>query len=241
MDATPEMIRTPREPVRPEAVSPALFAHFVVRTSNFEAMRAWLQTVLNARIVHDNGTLCFMTYDDEHHRLALVNVPGLQKPAADNWGLNHVAYSYRTMRDLLSTYVRLRDEGISAVPADQPRADEVSISISTRIGPGSSCRSRCVSRPRTQLPHISTVTRSATIRSACCSIQGTGQGVRGRCAGGGADASPRRQGGRQSCGASLTLAWRAIPHDRLSAPLLTFMFLTAVIGEQAELGHVPGG
>ena len=106
------MIRTPREPVKPEAVSPALFAHFVVRTSNFDAMRTWYRTVLNARIVHDNGTLCFMTYDDEHHRLALVNVPGLEKPAADTWGLNHIAYSYRTMRDLLSTYVRLRAEGI---------------------------------------------------------------------------------------------------------------------------------
>jgi catechol 2,3-dioxygenase-like lactoylglutathione lyase family enzyme len=106
------MTRTPREPVKPDAVSPALFAHFVVRTSNFEAMRAWYKTVLNARIVHDNGTLCFMTYDDEHHRLALVNVPGLQKPAADSWGLNHIAYSYRTMRDFLSTYIRLRDQGI---------------------------------------------------------------------------------------------------------------------------------
>lgn len=112
MDATPDMTRMPRAPVTGEAVSPALFAHFVLRTSNFEAMRRWYQTVLNARIVHDNGTLCFMTYDDEHHRVALVDVAGLQKPAADNWGLNHVAYSYRTMRDLLSTYVRLRDQGI---------------------------------------------------------------------------------------------------------------------------------
>jgi len=112
MDATPDMARMPREPVTGEAVSPALFAHFVLRTSNFDAMRSWYKTVLNARIVHDNGTLCFMTYDDEHHRLALVNVAGLQKPAADSWGLNHVAYSYRTMRDLLSTYVRLRDQGI---------------------------------------------------------------------------------------------------------------------------------
>lgn len=110
MDATPGTIR--RDPVKPDPVSPALFAHFVVRTSNFAAMRAWYQTVLNARIVLDNGTLCFMSYDDEHHRLALVNVPGLQKPAADSWGLNHVAYSYNTMRDLLSTYVRLRDAGI---------------------------------------------------------------------------------------------------------------------------------
>jgi catechol 2,3-dioxygenase-like lactoylglutathione lyase family enzyme len=106
------MTRTPREPVKPDAVSPALFAHFVVRTSNFEAMRAWYKTVLNARIVHDNGTLCFMTYDDEHHRIALINVPGLQKPAADSWGLNHIAYSYRTMRDFLSTYIWLRDQGI---------------------------------------------------------------------------------------------------------------------------------
>ena len=96
----------------PKRFPPALFAHFVVRTSNFAAMRAWYQTVLTARIVHDDGRLCFMTYDDEHHRLALVNVPGLQKPAADSWGLNHLAYSYNSLRDLLSTYVRLRDQGI---------------------------------------------------------------------------------------------------------------------------------
>jgi len=112
MDATPDMTRRPRDPVRPEAIAPALFAHFVVRTSNFDAMRHWYQTVLNAHVVHDDGRLCFMTYDDEHHRLALVNVPGLQKPAADSWGLNHLAYSYNSLRDLLSTYVRLRDQGI---------------------------------------------------------------------------------------------------------------------------------
>ena len=80
MDATPEMRRTPREPVKPDTVSPALFAHFVLRTSNFEAMRTWYKTVLNARVVHDNGTLCFMTYDDEHHRLALIHVPGKMAP-----------------------------------------------------------------------------------------------------------------------------------------------------------------
>jgi catechol 2,3-dioxygenase-like lactoylglutathione lyase family enzyme len=112
MDATPSMTRRPRESVTAEAISPALFAHFVVRTSNYAAMRAWYLTVLNARVVHDDGRLCFMTYDDEHHRLALVNIPGLSKPAADSWGLNHLAYSYNSLRDLLSTYVRLRDQGI---------------------------------------------------------------------------------------------------------------------------------
>jgi catechol-2,3-dioxygenase len=112
MDATPDMTRRAREPVTPKTISPALFAHFVVRSSNYAAMRAWYLTVLNARVVHDDGRLCFMTYDDEHHRLALVNVPGLSKPAADTWGLSHLAYSYNSLRDLLSTYVRLRDQGI---------------------------------------------------------------------------------------------------------------------------------
>jgi catechol-2,3-dioxygenase len=75
-------------------------------------MRAWYQTLLNARIVFDNGHLCFLTYDDEHHRLALINVPGLQAPDARAWGLAHVAYGYRTLRDLLSTYRRLKNDGI---------------------------------------------------------------------------------------------------------------------------------
>lgn len=106
---------SPRKPIEAEAVSPDAFAHFVVRTANFAGMRHWYQTVLNARIVHDNGRICFLTYDDEHHRLAIVNVPELRAPDAGSWGVAHVAYSFRTLRQLLSTYVRLRDQGILPV------------------------------------------------------------------------------------------------------------------------------
>ncbi len=104
-----------RRHIEPEAIVPDGFAHFVLRTSNLEGMRSWYRTVLNAEVVHDNGKLCFLTYDDEHHRLALMNVPGLHAPDADSWGLAHVAYSYKTLRQLLSTYVRLRHEGILPV------------------------------------------------------------------------------------------------------------------------------
>lgn len=112
-DATTVLER--RRPVEPEALVPDGFAHFVMRTSNFDAMRRWYQTVLNAEVVHDDGKLCFLTYDEEHHRLALVNVAGLHAPDAGSWGLAHVAYSYRTLRQLLATYVRLRNEGILPV------------------------------------------------------------------------------------------------------------------------------
>lgn len=104
-----------RRVVGTTAISPDIFAHFVLRTSNLPAMRAWYQTVLNARIVHDNGTICFLTYDEEHHRVALINVAGLHAPDAETWGLAHVAYSYRTLGELLSTYVRLRNQGVVPV------------------------------------------------------------------------------------------------------------------------------
>lgn len=101
-----------RRSIEPEAVRPDIFAHFVLRTSSFDAMREWYRTLLNARIVFDNGKLCFLTYDDEHHRLALINVPGLHAADAKSWGLSHVAYGYRTLPQLLSTYRRLKNEGI---------------------------------------------------------------------------------------------------------------------------------
>ena len=63
--------------------------------------------VLAARVVFENDYICFLTYDDEHHRLAIVNVPGLHAADAESWGLAHLAYSYKTLRQLLSTYRRL--------------------------------------------------------------------------------------------------------------------------------------
>ena len=101
-----------RPAVEPAAVSPDIFAHFVLRTANLGPMRAWWQSVLNARIAHDDGRICFLTYDDEHHRLALISMPELKAPEAHGWGLAHVAYGYRTLRQLLSTYRRLKQAGI---------------------------------------------------------------------------------------------------------------------------------
>ena len=102
----------PVRQVRREPVSPAIFAHFVLRTSNPTAMREWYRTVLNADVVFDDGRICFLTYDEEHHRLALIAVPGLHAPGEQAWGLAHVAYAYASLGDLLSTYRRLKEAGI---------------------------------------------------------------------------------------------------------------------------------
>ncbi|MDG1907351.1 MAG: hypothetical protein P8I81_00630, partial [Pseudomonadales bacterium] len=60
---------------REQAIPPAKLAHFVLRTPNFDAMSSWYQCVLAAKPVFENGFLCFMTYDNEHHRVALINMP----------------------------------------------------------------------------------------------------------------------------------------------------------------------
>jgi catechol-2,3-dioxygenase len=93
-------------------IPPIKLAHLVRRTSRFEAMLAWYQTVLGAEVVHSDRVLAFLTYDDEHHRIAIVSIPGLpdQEPAAA--GTDHVAFTHADLGDLLQTYARLKQEGI---------------------------------------------------------------------------------------------------------------------------------
>ncbi|HEY6983542.1 VOC family protein, partial [Reyranella sp.] len=104
-----------RRPLDSKPVSPSLFAHFVLRTANREPLKKWYQTVLNARLVFENEYIAFITYDDEHHRVAFVQVPGLKKAPDDSWGLAHVAYTLADLGQLLSTYRRLKGEGILPV------------------------------------------------------------------------------------------------------------------------------
>jgi catechol-2,3-dioxygenase len=93
-------------------IAPVKLAHVVRRTSRFEEMLRWYQLFLAARVVHSDGTLAFLTYDDEHHRIAIAAIPGLpdQPPLAA--GTDHVAFTHADLGDLLHTYMRLKREGI---------------------------------------------------------------------------------------------------------------------------------
>lgn len=96
-------------------VAPVSMAHIVYKTPRFVEMRDWWSLVLEAEASMDNGQLAFLTYDDEHHRVAIIAVPAL----FPNWkftrGVDHVAYTYGSLADLLHTYARLREYGIEPI------------------------------------------------------------------------------------------------------------------------------
>jgi catechol 2,3-dioxygenase-like lactoylglutathione lyase family enzyme len=100
---------------RTRRVVPAKFAHAVLATKQFKEMVDWYTTVLEAEVVHSNSMLAFMTYDDEHHRIAIAAVPGLADKPRHSVGLDHLAYTYANLGDLVFTYERLRDAGIKPV------------------------------------------------------------------------------------------------------------------------------
>ncbi|MDB5107972.1 MAG: biphenyl 2,3-dioxygenase [Candidatus Binatus sp.] len=98
-------------------VAPAKFAHAVLRTKQLQAMTDWYVTVLSAEVVNSNDFLAFLTYDDEHHRIAIAAIPGLVDRPDHSVGLDHLAYAYTNIGDLVFTYERLKNAGITPAVA----------------------------------------------------------------------------------------------------------------------------
>ena len=93
-------------------IAPVKFAHIVFRTGQKDAMVEWYRTVLEAEIALANPLLTFLTFDEEHHRIAIVGMPGLAPVVERTAGLDHFAFTYGSLDDLLSTFKRLRNAGI---------------------------------------------------------------------------------------------------------------------------------
>lgn len=96
-------------------VSPVKLAHFVLRTSRFKELLDWYSLVLNATPAFASDSIAFLAYDDEHHRVAFINIPDLGEQPNGICGLHHVAFTYASLKDLLRNYVRLKELGIEPV------------------------------------------------------------------------------------------------------------------------------
>lgn len=69
--------------------SPAKLAHVVLRTQpeKFALMKDFYKRFLGGHASHENDFLSFITYDQEHHRIAIAALPNIRPRDAKTCGL----------------------------------------------------------------------------------------------------------------------------------------------------------
>lgn len=96
-----------------EIIKPA-FHHVTFKTSRLAEMVAWYGTVVGARPNFQDASNAWTTNDEANHRVAFLSAPGLgdDPDKRSHNGMHHSAFEYESFADLMSSYARLRDEGI---------------------------------------------------------------------------------------------------------------------------------
>ncbi len=98
--------------------SPAKLSHLVLQTNRRREMIDWYCTVLGAEVLYEAERISFISYDDEHHRVAFLDPGPLadREPdgprAGNEAGLHHVAFTYAGLDELIDNYLHLKELGI---------------------------------------------------------------------------------------------------------------------------------
>jgi catechol-2,3-dioxygenase len=87
-----------------KVLSPSKLAHVVLRTNQFEKMTEFYKTFLGGQATYENEFISFISYDDEHHRIAIVQGPGTGPKILTSSGLEHIAFTYDNLESLALAY-----------------------------------------------------------------------------------------------------------------------------------------
>jgi catechol-2,3-dioxygenase len=104
-DMSTGAIKTAREQGR---LAPLKLEHAVLRTTQLDPMVEWYKTVLEAEITFANKMIAFLSYDEQNHRIAIVARPGTVPRLPNSAGLDHLAFTYADLGELIATYERLK-------------------------------------------------------------------------------------------------------------------------------------
>jgi catechol-2,3-dioxygenase len=97
-------------------VRPSSIGHFGLRTTpeNFEVMIKWHLDFFGGKLILKNEKAAFISFDDEHHRLVIVQNPMHHqvenKPFAAS--IYHIAFTLDSLQDLVTSYEQKKEKGI---------------------------------------------------------------------------------------------------------------------------------
>ena len=93
-------------------MSPKKLSHLVLQTNRRQEMIDWYCLVLGAELLYEGPNISFISYDDEHHRVAFIDPGPLEAHSGKETGLHHVAFTYDGPEALTANYERLKGLGI---------------------------------------------------------------------------------------------------------------------------------
>jgi catechol 2,3-dioxygenase len=95
------------------AANPTLH-HVTLKTTRPDEMLAWYGKLIGMRPNHNGPFGAWLTNDDANHRVALLLAPGLEDDPNKlaHTGMHHMAFEYPDLGGLLSTYERLKNDGV---------------------------------------------------------------------------------------------------------------------------------
>jgi len=91
---------------------PKYISHVLCRTRQLDTMIGWYETVLQAKVYYRNELLAFLSFDDEHHRIALAQSDIAVERPAQAVGVEHICFGFEDFAGLVQTYERLKQEEI---------------------------------------------------------------------------------------------------------------------------------
>ena len=96
---------------------PQSFAHVVLMTRRLDQMVDWYRKVLCVDVRFQHPVLTFLSIDEEHHRVALVNLSVFDpeeelQVSARAGSMEHMAFTYASAADLFENYARVKSLGI---------------------------------------------------------------------------------------------------------------------------------
>lgn len=96
-------------------ISPRSLAHVFLRTNNYRAMVDFYKVFLGGEARYESERVAFISYDDEHHRIAIAAIPGTGSKLKTSAGLEHIAFTFGSLEELALAYQQRKEKGITPV------------------------------------------------------------------------------------------------------------------------------